>query len=901
MAYINGMGGYGGGGVSSIYGNRNVISGLASGMDTESMIENAVSGYKMKINALQQKRTIEEWKQNTYRDVIAKMAKITDKYTSYSSPTNLMSGSFFNSAVTVTTQGTHADKVSASGRTDSDIQILGVQQLATSATHKVTGIGGGGTIPSFTGAAIDLNQEVEVSKVAGNMTINYGGDSKITINFAEDEVFKDDRMKDGFLVNEKDEFIDKDGNVVTDKDKFVKGKTAMEKMKDAMVEKLSKENITIGENTYKASERIDVEYDAVNQKITLKDKSGANNAVYVSGASEGQRETLGIDLKQNDKNSGKFVTSFGSTGDLHKVDGTVGDKLSGQEIQVTFDGVTRTIKLPKYNKDSANKGPEEFSSVADLASHLNTELGNKFGDGKIEVANDGGALKFTVLQTGSSLSISANKSSVVNGLGLKDHNSTFVNPQKTLGQIWGDKIDWTDSKLTQSEAKGDKDGKITTRRDADGNMYKVDAEGYRLKLKDGADEKSMDAKDYVRVDEKGNALYDFKVNDVVVGSFNQDTELSTVLRAINNNTEAGVSVSYSQTTDQFTFTAKQSGKAGKVEFSGGLAEKLFNTDYDGADNGITMNDKKGDDAILSMKVNGETLENVTRSDNNFTVDGLSITLKDTFGYVDEMGSDGKPTGNQVLDADAAKDAVTFKSTADSDKIVDAVKEFVKDFNDMMTTLKETYSTLPAQKSNGKPYLPLTDEDRKEMGETAAKEYEEKAKQGILFADRELSSLYDRLRNAISMGGKDGADMRSIGLTVEYSNGLSTLKLDENALRAALDTDPDKVRDVFSKVAGSGSQTDGLMQAIKKPLDIYGKVTGGKGVLVELAGSPLAPTTLYNNTLYQKMGRLDEQILALEKKMSSQVDRYTHQFSQMEQLIAQMNSQSGALAGLMGGF
>ena len=30
---------------NSIYGNRNVISGLASGMDTESMIENVVASY----------------------------------------------------------------------------------------------------------------------------------------------------------------------------------------------------------------------------------------------------------------------------------------------------------------------------------------------------------------------------------------------------------------------------------------------------------------------------------------------------------------------------------------------------------------------------------------------------------------------------------------------------------------------------------------------------------------------------------------------------------------------------------------------------------------------------------------------------------------------------------------
>lgn len=36
---------------SSIYGTRNVISGLASGIDTETLIENAVSGYQLKIQA----------------------------------------------------------------------------------------------------------------------------------------------------------------------------------------------------------------------------------------------------------------------------------------------------------------------------------------------------------------------------------------------------------------------------------------------------------------------------------------------------------------------------------------------------------------------------------------------------------------------------------------------------------------------------------------------------------------------------------------------------------------------------------------------------------------------------------------------------------------------------------
>lgn len=66
----------------SIYGRRNVISGLASGMDTESMIENAVSAYKNKITALNKNRVKTEWKQTAYRSMISKMSSFLSKYTS---------------------------------------------------------------------------------------------------------------------------------------------------------------------------------------------------------------------------------------------------------------------------------------------------------------------------------------------------------------------------------------------------------------------------------------------------------------------------------------------------------------------------------------------------------------------------------------------------------------------------------------------------------------------------------------------------------------------------------------------------------------------------------------------------------------------------------------------------
>ena len=70
--------------------------------------------------------------------------------------------------------------------------------------------------------------------------------------------------------------------------------------------------------------------------------------------------------------------------------------------------------------------------------------------------------------------------------------------------------------------------------------------------------------------------------------------------------------------------------------------------------------------------------------------------------------------------------------------------------------------------------------------------------------------------------------------------------------------------------------------------------------MEKAGSPLAPSTMYNNTIQQELNRIDEEIERWQDKMESQIDHYTNQFSRLEQLIAQMNSQSSYFSQLMGG-
>lgn len=820
---------------SSIYGNKNVISGLASGMDTESMIENAVSGYKTKISTLQQKRTKVEWQQEVYRSIISKMASFSDKYTSYASSTNLLSSSFFNQAVKVTATGKYADMVSASGKTSSNVQILGVKQLAKAATYTVSGIGGKTADksgidgskpeekPSFTGSEVDLGAKKELSNVSGSLTIKYGGDRSFTLDFGELDIYTD-----------------------------VNG------LATAIQDKLGEQTMTLSDGTSKKVSEI-IKVEVKDDNIVFSDNSTAGNAVTISGATGKLKENLEVD--------GGTLKTAGKK--LSNKDATLGDYLTGKELTLTLDGVTKKITLPKPEYKTVN-GTSTLDA-AGYADKLQKAIEGAFGAGKVKVTaenqkDNSFALKFST-QEGSTLSVSGD---AAKALGL-DKAATYVNTSKTLGELLGD-TDWNTFEYV---------GDIKELKNEGGDYY-TDAKGNRVK---------QDANGkYYRVDDKGEYLYEFKINGTVVGAFNKDTALETVLTSINGNADAGVTVNYSKITNQFQFTTRETGKSSKIVMGDGLAKALFG-DTGGTDG---KQHPTGEDAIFSMMVNGKELDGISRSSNTFDVDGMSVSLKGTFGAYGSNNTLGKDNI-----AAAKADAVSFTASSDADKIVDVIKSMVEDYNAMVTEIKNAYSTMPQQKSNGKYYEPLTEEDKADMSESSIKAYEEKAKQGLLFADRDLSALYTQLTSAISMSGKDGADLKAIGITSNYSNGLTTLSLNEEKLRAALETDPDKVRDVFSKSVASGSSSNGLMQALKSPLDMYSKTQGTKGILVQKAGSTLAPSTLYKNTLQNKLDDIDTQIEKWQDKMADQVDRYTSKFTALEKLIAQMNSQSSALAGFLG--
>ena len=803
---------------SSLYGNRNVISGLASGMDTESMIENSVSGYKSKISSLQQKMTQMQWKQDAYRSLITQMNNLLNKYTSYTSSTNLFSANFFSKAINTVANGANAAKVSASGKSSSNVSIDAIKQLAEAASYTV------GTSHLVSNGSdtskIEWNTNVDTSKVAGSLTIEYGGGDKksgsvINLNFGEDEVFN-----------------------------------SAQEMADAINAKLKEKKVTSSSSTSSADNYLEAYVDGTG-RVAIKDLKG-NNFRITGVSGEGMQKIFEETERGSIAASTKPVTKADLVDSVKRE-----DYLKNQTIYVNLDGKTKSIKLEDiFNSDTyknAAKGTEQQKSEA-FAAALNERLDSEF-NGKVKVeANADGSLKFTGPENnGSTLMVKGSNDAVNNALGLGEGGySTNLQTGWTLKKVLGDKAAglFTEAATDKDGNYIDKDGKVVDSEDKAAKVATIEINGTKLQ-------------------------------------FGEDDTIQTVMDKINGS-DAGVELKYSSMTGNFAFTSKETGADSKIKIDGSLGIALFGKVDPSAVSGdktdvnpdIKGTYTKGKDAEFVATVNGERLE-LKRSSNTVDLDGLSVTLKGTF---DEGG-----------------EKITFTTNSDSDKIVDTVKAFVEDYNKLVTELHNAYSTMPLQDSRGNNYLPMTEDEMSKNSESYIKSYEEKAKTGLLFGDSDLSNLYTRLTQSVQGSGEIGAALRSIGLSVEYSAGLSTLSLDEDKLRSALDSDPDKVKNAFTASTSTGASSNGIMAGLKSTLEQYGKTSiGSPGILVKKAGTTLSSYSLTNNEIQDQMDNLQKQIDKWQDKMCDRIDFYTKQFTQLEMLINQMNSQSSALSGMMGG-
>ncbi len=514
---------------------------------------------------------------------------------------------------------------------------------------------------------------------------------------------------------------------------------------------------------------------------------------------------------------------------------TLYNLLSEKKLTFSYNGTKGEIQLNKYDAST---------TLEKVKEDLQTKLNEAFGKGRISVDISNGGLSFTTTKAGSQVSADGKREpddsstlSILSGAGLVGEGGVFGIAAGASNRI-----------------------NLSTTVEKAGFAKSAD---FSKSLKD-------------------DGSYYLSINGVEIEGITKDSTVNEIMEKINNS-KAGVKVSYQSISDQFVLTSTENGAAGEIKFdtnAGGkqnLAELMFGTPKEGT------NYTKGQDAILSVSYPGSNQKiEITRSSNSFDLDGINVTLKGTFGY-DASGAEIKDT-----------EAVTFTGSVDSENTTKTVKEMIEAFNDILKLVNTEVSTKPNRK-----YAPLTDEQKEELSDKTIEKWEEKAKAGLLFADNDLRMMANSMRTVINAA--DRSKLSEMGITVSdsYSDN-GKLVFDEAKFKAALEKNPEAVREVLNRPATDSGDTSqaGLLTRISSIMDRYGKTTGAtKGVLVERAGSVHAPTSILKNSLQKQLDSIDTYIDKLNDKLKTEQDRYISQFTSLETLINQMNSQSSYLSSM----
>ena len=383
---------------------------------------------------------------------------------------------------------------------------------------------------------------------------------------------------------------------------------------------------------------------------------------------------------------------------------------------------------------------------------------------------------------------------------------------------------------------------------------------------------------YNTKEELNKALENFTVNGTKIEGITADTTVSELLTAINNNKDAGVTATYLGSENKFVLSSNEKGLGRKITL--GPDPDNPNNKKDDAANlifgGVSTD---GTDGEMSILYNG-VQTTITSSSNTFSIDGLDIRATNTFN-----------TGSAT-----AEGGVSFTASADTEKVTETVKKFIEAYNAMIDEVRTQATTKPD--SN---YKPLTDDQKNEMNETSIKNWEDKAKEGILYnssALKDLDNATQGIFSSMMINGVSYDDLEKIGISFsdDYTAG-GKIVFDEEKFKTAMDSDPEKVSDLFTG-------THGIVNTIDSTLSTYATRYASKngnsyGVLIEEAGSEKLSLTLTNNSIYKELKDMQETITNLQSQLSTEQDRYISQFTQMERLINQMNSQSSYLSQLGG--
>lgn len=288
---------------------------------------------------------------------------------------------------------------------------------------------------------------------------------------------------------------------------------------------------------------------------------------------------------------------------------------------------------------------------------------------------------------------------------------------------------------------------------------------------------------------------------------------------------------------------------------------------------------KGQDAKIQL--NGV---DYTSNTNSFNINGLTITAKKINATED---ADGNIVSTGV-------DPVIIDTANDTEGVYNTIKDFLKQYNELINAMDAAYNADSASK-----YEPLTDEEKDAMSEKEVEKWEKKIKDSLLRRDSTLSSVSSAMRNVMrgtyNINGKDYSlssfGIKTLGYFTSKENEKNAYHIDGDSddasvamnadkLKAAIAEDPEAVMEFFQKLSN----------------DMYSTLTE------KMKSTTLSSAyTVYNDKqMTKEYSAYEKDIKKWEDRIAAMEDKYYKQFAAMETALSKLQSSTASLTSLLGG-
>lgn len=877
------------------------LSGMASGLDTDSIVQALVSSYSYKKSKYEKAQTKLGWTQEAWKSLNTKV------YSLYSNVSNLRFSTAYSLKKTSVSDSTKASVKAASGAPN------GTQTLKITNTAKagyLTGEQINASSSSTTLAQLGYtggDAKINVNTKDGTKSITLSATSTMSdvekqlkeagLNASYDSTYK------RFYISAKDTGADNDFTLTGAN---TGGATALYKL-----------GIAVGTSTSNPYSQYDSLYGGSDAATQQKIENAV--AAYKSSSSNIEKYTA---QSNNLLNAITYGTAYADVQDFYSsLSGTTTG--SGKAIDTAE---LETLQKLGSARDSAIivKGSDGTYTTYSKTTSTDTD-GNavyKSEDGAYISAEErytNGGKTYKKNSDGAYVNVSDENDKYSGDTADLTKTVTYKKVSESKSYVSGSDAD-TKTYTKNSDDTYTCDGKTYTKRD-DGKYY---AEGEAADSKNGVTitekveytsstaisgaEAAADAyKDITKnIDEKALSTYSSNLSTVTAFESTKDTSLtssdeytiagltSDIHDAYNNGGKDAVSnLIAGNGTDSNAYAAKVAALTTSISSeqtkldNNKLVKELAaikdttSSEYQTALKNMVETVNSAHDLssnaqynTKAKKVEGEDAEiwlngvQYTGSSSTFTINNLTIDALAT-------------TGN---------DEISITTSTDTQGIYDKVKDFLTEYNNIINEMTKLYNA-----DSSKGYDPLTDDEKDSMSDKEIEKWETKIKDSLLRNDTTLSGVMSAMTTAMSqaveINGKKYS-LSSFGIhTLGYLNAADN---EQNAYH--IDGDEDDTN--------TSGNADKLMKAISEDPDtIMQFMQNVTTNLYNAIGDKMKSTTLssaftiYNDkqmaTQYTDYTKL---IKEWETKISDKEDYYYKKFSSMESALAKLNSTQSSLSG-----